>query len=167
MKLNHRYMNHTTASELKNCNVADLIKEANLGTTYDDGFNQGDGSGSVYFVNLTDHDTAFHSVRGMRDKPLGLKRLAASTAPAHWNAMHLNLLSNGSSVPSIDNLIPNGSSLRWNQVILQNNQLLLAWRGGLGPYQLQQNPDLGLGSWENLGATTLFTTSTVEVIYPR
>jgi hypothetical protein len=167
------------------------IQQANLGTAYDDGFNQGggdgnsgndwyriqlridftandgDGSGSLYFMNLTDNDTAFHSVTNMRDKPLGLKRLAAGAAPAHWNAMHLSLLSNGSNVPSIDNLIPNGSTLRWTQVAMQDNQLLLAWRGGIGPYQLQQSPDLGLASWQNLGTATTLTTRTVEASLPR
>lgn len=168
-----------------------LIQEADLGTIYQDNLNQGggdgnsgnewyrmqlrmdftandgDGIGSLYFMNLSDGDTSYHSVTGMRDRPLGLKRLSADAGPAHWSAIHLQLLSNGNSVPSIDNIIPNGTTLRFTQVTLQDNQLLLAWRGGLGPYQLQQSPDLGPGSWENLGEPTLLTTSTVEVTYPR
>jgi hypothetical protein len=167
------------------------IQQANLGTAYDDGFNQGggdgnsgndwyrlqlrldftagdgEGTGSLYYKNLTDGDTTFRTVSGMINRSLGLSRMDPDARPANWNAIHLRLLSNGNSVPSIDNLIPNGSTLRWTQVALQGNQLLLAWRGGLGPYQLQQSPDLGLGSWENLGEPTLLTTSTVEVTYPR
>jgi hypothetical protein len=167
------------------------IQQANLGTAYDDGFNQGggdgnsgndwyrlqlrldftagdgEGNGSLYYKNLSDGDTSFHTVSGMINRPLGLSRMHPNARPANWNAMWLHLLSNGSNVPSIDNLIPNGSTLRWTQVAMQDNQLRLAWRGGIGPYQLQQSPDMGLESWENLGAATTLTTRTVEASLPR
>ncbi len=168
-----------------------LIQEANSGTIHQDNLNQGggdgnsgnhwycmqlrmdftanegDGSGTLYFINLNLNETVFHSVDGMRNHPLGLKRLAAGAAPARWNAIHLRLLSNGNSVPSIDNLVPNGTTLRWTQVGLQDNQLVLAWRGGLGPYQVQRSPDLSLGSWENLGDPTSLTSVAVDVSHAR
>lgn len=137
-----------------------LIQEANGGTTYTDNFNAGggdgnsgndwyriqlrmdftasggDGIGSLYFKNLSQNDTSFHSVSGTRNVPLGLTRLSAAAAPAHWNALRITLLSNGNSVPSIDNIIPNGTTIRWTDVRRQDGLLLLAWRGGLGLYQL-------------------------------
>jgi hypothetical protein len=35
---------------------------------------------------------------------------------------------------------------------IQTNQLLLAWSGGIGPYQVQQATNLDNPSWQNLGA---------------
>jgi hypothetical protein len=168
-----------------------FIQEANQGTIYQDNLNQGggdgnggndwyriqlrmdftaaegDGTGSLYFMNLTDGDKFYHTVSGMLNRPLGLKRLPWNAGPAHWNAMYLRLLSNGNSIPSVDNIIPNGTTLRWTQVSLQQNSLLLSWRGGTGPYQIQQSPDLSLGSWQNLGAPTLLTTATVDASLAR
>ena len=168
-----------------------LVQQANEGTSYTDNFNAGggdgnsgndwyriqlrmdftanagDGIGSLYFKNLSQNDSSFHSVSGTRNVPLGLTRLPATAGPAHWNAMRITLLSNGNSVPSIDNIIPNGTTIRWTEVRQQDNQLLLAWRGGLGPYQLQQSPDLSLGSWTNLGTPLVVTFTALPIVPPR
>jgi hypothetical protein len=164
-----------------------LIQQANDGESYTDNFNagggdgnsgndwyriqlridftanSGDGIGSLYFKNLSQNDSSFHSVSGTRNRPLGITRLPAAAGPSHWNAMRVTLLSNGNNVPSIDNLIPNGTTLRWTEVRREGGQLLLSWRGGLGPYQLQQSPDLTLGSWTNLGAPMAVTSTAVPL----
>jgi hypothetical protein len=168
-----------------------LVQEANGGTSYTDNFNAGggdgnsgndwyriqlrmdftanagDGIGSLHFKNLSQNDSSFHSLSGTRQVPLGLTRLPATAGPAHWNAMRITLLSNGNSVPSIDNIVPNGTTIRWTEVRQQDNQLLLAWRGGLGPYQLQQSPDLTLGSWENLDTPLSVTFTSLPIVPPR
>ena len=144
-----------------------------LGTAYDDGFNQGggdgnsgndwyrlqlrldftagdgEGIGSLYFKNLTDGDTTFHTVSGMINRPLGLSRMHPDARPANWNAMWLHLLSNGNSVPSADNLIPNFNGLRITGVIRDGPNLVFSWRGGVGPYQVQRQAGLSTDNWEN------------------
>jgi hypothetical protein len=168
-----------------------LIQEASGGTSYTDNFNagggdgnsgndwyriqlrmdftanSGDGIGSLYFKNLSQNDTSFHSVSGTRNVPLGLTRLTAAAGPAHWNAMRISLLSNGNCVPGIDNLIPNGTTIRCTDVRQQDNQLLITWRGGLGPYQIQQSPDLIPGSWINLGTPLTVTNAALPIEYAR
>jgi hypothetical protein len=81
-------------------------QEANLGTAYENGFNEGDGDGnsgndwyriqlrmgftanggegtaSLYFTNLTDGDSGFHTVSGLRNRPLGLSGLHADVRPS-------------------------------------------------------------------------------------
>jgi hypothetical protein len=47
----------------------------------------GEGIGSLYFKNLTDGDTAFHTVSGMINRPLGLVLSACATARAAVNLM--------------------------------------------------------------------------------
>jgi hypothetical protein len=168
-----------------------LVQEADGGTSYTDNFNAGggdgnsgndwyriqlrmdftanggDGIGSLYFKNLSQGDTTFHSVSGTRNVPLGLTRLPAAAGPARWNAMRITLLSNGNSVPRIDNIIPNGTTIRWTEVRREDGQLLLAWRGGLGPYLLQQSPDLGAGSWSYPGLLLNVTSTAVPIEHAR
>ena len=168
-----------------------LVQQANEGTSYTDNFNAGggdgnsgndwyriqlrmdftanagDGIGSLYFKNLSQNDSSFHSVSGTRNVPLGLTRLPSTARPAHWNAVRITLLSNGNSVPGIDNIIPNGTTIRWTEVRQQDNQLILSWRGGLGPYQLQQSPDLSLGSWTNFGTPLVVTFTVLPITPPR
>lgn len=160
------------------------IQEANLGTAYDDGFNDGggdgnsgndwyrmqlrldftandgEGSGSLYFMNLTDHDSSFHTVSGMRDRPLGLGSLHPDARPEHWSAMWLQLLSNGKSVPCADNLIPNLNGICITEIVPNGTEVTLQWRGGTGPYQLQRREELDDGEWENDGESTLLTNAT-------
>lgn len=164
------------------------IQEVNLGTAYDDGFNQGggdgnsgndwyrlqlrldftagngEGIGSLYFKNLTDGDTTFHTVSGMLNRPLGLSRMHPDARPANWNAMWLHLLSNGNSVPSADNLIPNFNGLRITGVFRDGTNLVFSWRGGVGPYQVQRQAGLGTDGWENMGNPTMLTTATAPII---
>lgn len=165
------------------------IQEANLGSAYDDGFNQGggdgnsgndwyrlqlrmdftadsgEGMGSLYFMNLTDHDTSFHIVSGMRDRSLGLSRLHADARPEHWNAMWLQLLSNGNSVPCADNLIPNLNGIRITEIIASEMDVEVQWRGGVGPYQVQRRGDLNDDpGWVNEGDTTALTNATAVIV---
>jgi hypothetical protein len=41
-----------------------------------------------------------------------------------------------------------------SSLTVQTNQLLLAWTGGIGPYQVQQATNLDNPVWENFGAPT-------------
>lgn len=164
------------------------IQEANLGTAYDDGFNEGggdgnsgndwyrlqlrlnftaangEGTGTLYFMNLTDGDTRFHTVSGLRDQPLGLSRLHPEARPATWNALWLHLLSNGNSVPSADNLVPNLNGIRITEIVPTGTDVTLHWRGGVGPYQLQRRARLDLGDWENAGEPTTQLTATTVLL---
>lgn len=164
------------------------IQEANLGTAYDDGFNQGggdgnsgndwyrlqlrldftadggEGLGSLYFMNLTDHDTSFHIVSGMRDRPLGLGSLHPDARPEHWNAMWLQLLSNGNSVPSADNLVPNLNGILITEIVPNATEVAIQWRGGAGPYQVQRRESLDDGNWDNEGSTTMLTNATAAIV---
>jgi len=164
------------------------IQEANLGTNYDDGFNQGggdgnsgndwyrlqlrldftagngEGSGSLYFKNLTDGDTTFHTVSGVINRPLGLSRMHPDARPAKWNAMWLHLLSNGNSVPSADNLVPNLNGIRITEIAIAGPDVVLHWRGGVGPYQVQRRASLDPGTWENVGSSTALMTATVVIV---
>lgn len=162
------------------------MQEANLGTAYDDGFNEGggdgnsgndwyriqlrlnlianggDGSASLFFMNLSDGDKTFHSVSGLRNRPLGLSRLNPHAQPAHWDAMRLELLSNGKSVPSVDNLIPNLDGILITHIVMNGADVFLRWRGGAGPYQVQKRASLTAGDWENTGVPTLMLRATIQ-----
>lgn len=164
------------------------IQAANLGTNYDDGFNQGggdgnsgndwyrlqlrldftagngEGIGSLYFQNLTDGDTTFHTVSGVINRPLGLSRLHPDARPANWNAMWLHLLSNGNSVPSADNLVPNLNGIRITGIAVAGTEVILSWRGGAGPYQVQRRASLADGDWESVGSLTALMTATVALV---
>lgn len=163
------------------------IQQANLGTSYEDGFsegggdgnsgndwyriqlhidftaNDGEGSATLKFLNLTDGDTVYRSVSGLRDKPLGLGRLHARAAPSRWNAMWLHLLTMGSRNPRADNLIPNVNAIEITDVRRDGTNLTLLWRGGIGPYQVQTCPDPGTGTWSDAGLPTEATTATVPI----
>lgn len=163
------------------------IQEANLGTVSDDGFNEGggdansgndwyriqlrlnfraadgEGIGSLYFMNLTDGDTAFHTVSGVRNRPLGLSRLHPHARPDRWNGLWLQLLTNGNSVPSADNLVPNLNGIRITQIVREGTDVVLHWRGGAGLYQVQQRLSLGAGTWESVGHATTLTAATMAI----
>ncbi len=155
------------------------IQEANLGAVHDDNFNigggdansgndyyqirlrldftanGGDGLGTLLFRNLTDGDTGFHSVPGVRNQPLGLLRLAPGARPAFWNALWVQLQSNGNSVPIADNFIANLNGIQLTGLAPAGGDLLLLqWRGGTGPYQVQRRPDLLTGIWVDVGEPT-------------
>ena len=163
------------------------IQEANLGTNYNDGFNEGggdgnsgndwyrlqlrlnftsangEGTGSLYYMNLSDGNTSFHTVAGLINQPLGLSRLHPDARPAKWNAVWLHLLSNGNSVPSADNLIPNRNGILITQIVTRAEaDVGLCWRGGVGPYQVQRRWSLAAGGWESAGDVTAEITNTVE-----
>jgi hypothetical protein len=163
------------------------IQEANLGTTYEDGFSEGggdgnsgndwyriqlhidftaddgEGSATLKFRNLTDGDTVYQSVSGLLDRPLGMSRMHARAGPQRWNAMWLHLLTMGSRNPRADNLVPNANAVQITEVTSDGSNLILDWRGGIGPYQVQSCPDPGTGSWNDLGLPTEDATATVPI----
>ncbi len=163
------------------------IQEANLGTSYEDGFsegggdgdsgndwyriqlridftaNEGEGSATLKFLNLSHGDTVYRSVSGLRDKPLGLSSMNAQAVPKRWNAMWLHLLTMGSRNPRADNLVPNVNAVQIMDVTRDGPNLILDWRGGIGPYQVQSCPDPGTESWSDFGIPTDTTTATVPV----
>jgi len=124
----------------------------------------GEGTGSLYYMNLSDGDTIFHSVAGLQDRPLGLSRLHPEARPARWNAMWLDLLQEGFNEPSADNLVPNLNGIRITEIIRTGTDVLLHWRGGVGPYQVQRMISLDTGSWENVGGPTELKTATVGML---
>lgn len=164
------------------------IQEACSGTTYDDGFNEGggdgnsgnewyriqlrinftansgDGSASLYFKNLSDGNTFYETATGVRNKPLGLGCLASEASPAFWSSIWIALLSNGNSVPSVDNLIPNLNGIMMSRITALENQIEVSWRGGTGPYQLKISDDLISSVWSNIGDQTVLATTTVTVV---
>ena len=77
--------------------------------------------------------------------------------------MWLQLLSNGNSVPSADNLVPNLNGIRITEIVHAGTNVLLHWRGGVGPYQVQRRADLSAGDWENVGAATTLLTATAAI----
>lgn len=161
------------------------IREANLGTAYEDNFNEGggdgnsgndwyriqlrvnftanhgDGAASLYFMNLTDRHTFYESVPGLRNRPLGLLRLHADARPARWNAVWLQLQANGNSFPSVDNLFPNLNGIVITRIVSAGANVILQWRGGTGPYQVQQQSCSQLESWMNVSNPTFQQTATV------
>ena len=163
------------------------LQEANLGVTHDDNFNlgggdansgndyyrlqlrmdftanEGDGVGTLGFKNLTDGDTSFHSVPGVRNQSLGLNRLSPPARPARWNTLWVQLLSNGNSIPSADNFLPNLNGIRIVEITPAGANVALRWRGGVGPYQVQRRASLAAGAWENVGSPTTLLTATVSV----
>jgi hypothetical protein len=53
--------------------------------------------------------------------------------------------------------------IRVTGVRRQGNDLLLAWTGGLGPFQVQARTNLTLGTWANVGLQTNVRTSTIPI----
>ena len=163
------------------------IQEANQGTSYDDGFNEGggdansgndwyriqlrmnlpandgDGTGTLYFKNLTDGNVNWHTVSGLRTRPLGLKRLHPASGPTRWSAMWLHLFSNGNNIPSVDNLVPNASTIRITGIEWVDGAFQVSWRGGLGPFQLQQRTDLNSDSWQDVDVPTLLSVGSISM----
>jgi hypothetical protein len=163
------------------------IQEANLGIAYEGDFNEGggdgnsgndwyriqlrldftagggEGTGTLAAMNLSDGHTFFETSSSLRNRPLGLTRLHPDARPAKWNALWLHLLSNGNSVPSADNLVPNLNGIRITEVVHVGPDVVLHWRGGVGPYQVQRRAGLDAGNWENVGATTTLMTATAAI----
>lgn len=71
--------------------------------------NGGDGSGSLYYMNLTNGDWQFQSVTGIQDVNLHLSQMNAGAAVENWDAMWLHLRTVGSGHPFADNLVPNAA----------------------------------------------------------
>jgi hypothetical protein len=69
--------------------------------------NGGAGSGSLYYMNLTEGDTEFQPVAGLQNLALALDTLAPEARPDDWDAMWLVTRFDGNqNVPQIDNLVP-------------------------------------------------------------
>ncbi len=68
--------------------------------------------------------------------------------------MWLHLLSNRNSIPSADNLVPNLNGIRITEIVRTGTNVVLQWRGGVGPYQVQRRASLDAGNWENVGSPT-------------
>jgi hypothetical protein len=66
------------------------------------------GTGGVYYRNLTLGDELMVPMPGLQDIDLELGRLAPEAGPAAWNALGVTLLATGSNNnrPSVDNLVP-------------------------------------------------------------
>ncbi len=124
----------------------------------------GAGTGSLYYLNLSDGDTIFQPVAGLQDRPLGLSRLRPEARPACWNAMWLDLLQEGFNAPRADNLVPNLNGIRITEVVRVGPDVVLTWRGGVGPYQVQRRASLDTGNWENVGDTTTLMTATAAIV---
>ena len=163
------------------------IQEANLGIAYEGDFNEGggdgnsgndwyriqlrldftaaggEGTGTLAAMNLSDGHTFFETSSTLRNRPLGLSRLHPDAGPVKWNAMWLQLLSNGNSVPSADNLVPNLNSICLTEIVQVGTNVVLRWRGGVGPYQVQRRANLYAGNWENVGAITTLMTATAAI----
>ncbi len=122
----------------------------------------GEGTGSLYYRNLSDGDTDFQAVAGLQDRPLGLSRLQPEARPAGWNAMWLVLLQEGFNAPRADNLVPNLNGIRITGITC-GEDIVLHWRGGTGPYQMQRRTDLATGSWENVGEATMLTNASAAI----
>jgi len=163
------------------------IQEAGLGAVYEtligDG-NSGDdwyrfqlridftaaaseGSGSLYYLNLTDGDTVYLPVAGLQNRALGMSRMHADAQPDRWDTMWLHLLTRGGSNPRADNLVPNLNAIRLISIGRFGNDLILNWRGCNSPYQVQQSPDLSAGNWSNFGPPTNSTTITIPIATGR
>jgi hypothetical protein len=164
------------------------IQEANLGTAYEGDFNEGggdgnsgndwyriqlrlnftaadgDGTGTLAAMNLSDGHTFFETSSSLINRPLGLSRLHPDAQPAKWNALWLHLLSNGNSVPSADNLVPNLNGIRITEIVRAGTDVILHWRGGVGLYQVQRRARVDSGTWENVGDTTALMTATAAIM---
>jgi hypothetical protein len=104
-----------------------VLQQANRGTAFEVAFGQGNaggdwyrmqlridftanggnGSGSVYYRNLTDGDPEFQPVAGLQEIDLRLSDMSTQAGPETWDAMWLDLLNGRSARPSVDNLVPN------------------------------------------------------------
>ncbi len=73
--------------------------------------NGGQGSGSLYYLNLTDGGTSYIAVPGLQNVNLFLDNMNTGASPQNWNSMHLLLMSSGGVQTAVDNLIPNAGTL--------------------------------------------------------
>lgn len=73
------------------------------------------------------------------------------------------MLSNGNSVPSAGNLIPNFNGLRVTEVFRDGTNLVIRWRGGAGPCQVQRQAGLNADDWQNIGTPTMLKTVSVPI----
>jgi hypothetical protein len=73
--------------------------------------NGGLGMGSLYYLNLSDGDTAYISIPGLQNINLQLNNMNVAATPQNWNAMFLILTSNGGIQTAVDNLIVSTNSL--------------------------------------------------------
>ena len=65
------------------------------------------GTGSVYYRNLSLGDELITPMPGLQNIDLELERLAPGAGPSAWNALWVVLLEEGSNNrPSVDNLVP-------------------------------------------------------------
>ena len=87
----------------------------------------------------------------------------AQAGPDRWNAMWLHLLTMGSRNPRADNLIPNLNAIQITNVTHEGTNLILDWRGGIGPYQVQSCPGPGTEAWDNAGLPTEANSATVPI----
>jgi len=69
--------------------------------------NDGNGSGSLFYRNLSDGDPQFQPLAGLQEIDLRISDMSPSAGPETWDAMWLHLLNSGGSRPSADNLVPN------------------------------------------------------------
>ncbi|MBP9922998.1 MAG: T9SS type A sorting domain-containing protein [Bacteroidia bacterium] len=72
--------------------------------------NGGLGSGSLYYLNLSDGDSIFIPVTNLQSINLQLGNMNINAAAENWNAMFLLLISNGGIQTAVDNLIASGNS---------------------------------------------------------
>lgn len=68
--------------------------------------NDGDGSGSLYYKNLTDGDPDFIAVSGLQDIDLELGAMDPGAKPTTWDALWMHLLTGGGNIPHADDLVP-------------------------------------------------------------
>jgi hypothetical protein len=74
--------------------------------------NNGDGSGSLYYKNLSRGDTSFQPVDGLQDVALELQCMHPDARPQSWDAMWMSMRFDGRQhVPVIDNLVPHVSAV--------------------------------------------------------
>jgi hypothetical protein len=74
--------------------------------------NNGDGSGSLYYRNLSRGDASFQPVADLQDVPLELQCMHPEAMPQSWDAMWISMRFDGRQhVPVIDNLVPHVSAV--------------------------------------------------------
>ena len=64
---------------------------------------------------------------------------------------------------SID-LVPNLNGIRITGIAVAGTEVILSWRGGAGPYQVQRRASLADGDWESVGSLTALMTATVALV---
>jgi hypothetical protein len=134
--------------------------------------NGGSGSGSLYYMNLTNGDTTFQPVSELQNVDLLLGAMAPEAGPASWNAMRIVMQFEGSqSIPHMDNLMP-----RFPIVLQRNLGLSIQAIDGLNAFgakfdvalRLIENPAEPTGLFWQLGHVAIAPPSTpsTSVILP-